>query len=409
MRTLQNFLPSPPVFHRGHRTLRGALRVRIGHFAASLLILALAGPGLAAEPIGFVAAVQGKVDLLRANESTWTAAVIDEDIHAGDTLRTGLDSVAKIVLLDDTVLGLGEDTELLINNLVLGPDAVTEPSVLRQVRGQVRTRVGEAFGGGTRIQVHTPTAIMGVKGTEGTTRVNLGSGNAPSVTRAAAAPVRGENKPFTAFDEAFAEARKEQGPGGIFVFGGKSYSTDTADASSDSPDYNEPSTLVRNWEGGITAGMLTGNSLPVPPGKCRLVYLDRIGKPLDCPPDFVPVDVPVTAGGDLAQLQTDLLVGALPPVSAGIESGGIGAVVGEALLIEPTDPVIDDRTDSDAFAGIGINPLANLDFGAGEVGPDPGSNPLGGLGFGGGEVGPDPGSNPLGGLGFGVGEVGSDP
>ena len=381
---------------RGHLSQLGASLPQLGaslpQLGASLLVLvvlALAGPSFAADPIGFVAAVQGKVDRLRANESTWTAAVLDEDIHAGDTLRTGLDSVAKIVLLDDTVLGLGEDTELLINNLVLGPDALVKPSVLRQVRGQIRTRVGEAFGGVTRIEVHTPTAIMGVKGTEGTTRVNLGSGDGSFQPRAAV-PARAEGQPLGAFGVAFAEARKEQGPGGLFIFGGKSYSTDTAADSNNSPNYDEPSTLVRNWEGGITAGMLSGDNLPVPPGMCRLVYIDRIGKTMDCPSDFVPIDVPVTGGGDLAQVQADLLIAALPPVSAGVESGGIGSVVGEALLIEPTDPVLEDRTDSDAFLGIGVNPLANLDFDAGEVEPEPGGNPLGGLGFGIGETPPNP-------------------
>jgi hypothetical protein len=61
--------------------------------------------------------------------------------------------------------------------------------------------------------------------------------------------------------------------------------------------------------------------------------------------------------------------------------------VGESLLIEPLDPVIEDRTDADAFAGIGIDPLAGLDFGGGEVGTDP--DPLGNLDFGSGEVGSD--------------------
>jgi hypothetical protein len=32
--------------------------------------------------------------------------------------------------------------------------------------GHVRTKVGEAFGGPTRLQLHTPTAVIGVKGTE---------------------------------------------------------------------------------------------------------------------------------------------------------------------------------------------------------------------------------------------------
>ena len=80
------------------------------------------------------------------------------------------------------------------------------------------------------------------------------------------------------------------------------------------------------------------------------------------------------------------MVGGLPAVAAG--PGDAPSIpVGESLLLEPLDPVIEDRTDADAFAGIDIDPLADLDFGAGEMGPDP--DPLGNLDFGAGEMGPD--------------------
>ncbi len=332
LRVAREFRASRALGVRGHPSV----------LALCLLVLGAAGASAAGEPIGFVAAVHGQVDRLTAAATVWRAAAVDDPVWAGDTLRTGMNSTAKIVLVDDTTLGLGEDTELAIDNLVIGPEALSEPSILRQLRGQIRTRVGEAFGGTTRIEIHTPTAIMGVKGTEGTTRVDGRAG------------------------------------------AGDGWPAEMAEPGDD----DEISTLVRNWEGGITAALLNGVHLPVPPGKCRVVYRDRIGEPADCPDDFVPIVIPEWAGIELARLQVDLLVAAGPPaVSAGPE--GMDEVVGAALLIEPPDPVLEDRTDADEFAGIDIDPLADIFFDPGEVGSDAGSNPLSDVIFEHGVVGSD--------------------
>ena len=67
----------------------------------------------------------------------------------------------------------------------------------------------------------------------------------------------------------------------------------------------------------------------------------------------------------------------------------MGQIVGAALLIEPPDPVIEDRIDADEFAGIDIDPLADIFFDPGEVGSDAGSNPLSDVVFDPGEVGSD--------------------
>ena len=288
--------------------------------------------------MGFVAALQGQVDVLRAGEATWSAAFVDDELYAGDSLRTGEGSAAKIVLRDDTVLGIGAETELKSDGLETGSDALTKPSVLRLLRGRVSARVGKGFGGVTRIEVHTPTGIMGVKG------------------------------------------------------GGSEHADEALDPWSEAP---EPApavevhalyTLVRSTQGEITAAMRGGEPLPVPAGKCRAIFRDRVSSAEACSADLVAVPDLWSATSPLARLEDDLLVGGLPAVAAG--PGDSPAIaVGESLLLEPLDPVIEDRTDADAFAGIDIDPLADLDFGAGEIGTDP--DPLGNLNFGAGEIGSD--------------------
>jgi len=307
--------------------------------AAGLILL---GGAATSASVGFVAAVQGQVDLRRAGEFTWGAALVNDELYAGDSLRTGANSAAKVVLRDDTILGLGEDTELVSDRLQVGPDALTKPSILRLLRGRVSARVGKGFGGITRIEVHTPTGIMGVKGD----RASAG-GESPD---SASDPWSARNQPAPAVE------------------------------------VHALYTVVRSAQGKITAAMRGGEPLPVPPGKCRSIYRDRVSAATACSAEWVAVPDLWSATSPLARLEDDLLVGGLPQVAA--PPGDAAPIaVGESLLIEPLDPVIEDRTDADAFAGIDIDPLAGLDFGGGEVGTDP--DPLGNLDFGSGEVGSD--------------------
>jgi hypothetical protein len=141
--------------------------------AARVLLPALAlvlGPWAAydasAEPIGFLAAARGDVQIERLGTAAWQAARLDGEIEIGDTLRTGPDANAKILLVDDTLLQIDEETELQIESWHVGSAATREPSIVRQVRGRLRATVGDAFGGSTRLEVHTPTAAVGVKGTD---------------------------------------------------------------------------------------------------------------------------------------------------------------------------------------------------------------------------------------------------
>ena len=136
-----------------------------------LLALVLSAPGALAAPVGFVAATQGLAQIQPSGSSDWAPAALDGNISLGDTIGTERNSFMKVLLVDDTTLFIDEETELVIDKLVIGELATTERSVLQQVRGQVRVHVGQAFGGTTRLEIHTPTAIVGVKGSTMEVRV----------------------------------------------------------------------------------------------------------------------------------------------------------------------------------------------------------------------------------------------
>ncbi len=133
----------------------------------TLVIGMLASPGLAgAEPVGFIAAFEGSVEVQGAGSMSWAAAALDRDLEIGDVVRTGPASAVKMLLADETILALGESTELTIDSYIVGSAATRDPSVLRLLKGKARVLVGEAFGGPTRVEMHTPTAVIGVKGTK---------------------------------------------------------------------------------------------------------------------------------------------------------------------------------------------------------------------------------------------------
>ena len=118
-----------------------------------------------AEPVGFFSKLRGDVQV-EAGLGAWQAAVQDGPLEMGDRIRTAEGAHAEIVLVDDTVLKIDEDTEIRIESFHVGAAATRDRSILRQTRGRLRTTVGHAFGGETRLEVHTPTAVVGVKGTD---------------------------------------------------------------------------------------------------------------------------------------------------------------------------------------------------------------------------------------------------
>ncbi len=155
--------------------------MRSSIIAALSLSLGILLPLQAGAGIGFISAVEGQVDIQATGTTSFSAAGLDSEVQIGDIVRTGLDSTVKILLVDDTALTLDEDTELLIDSYVVGPAATTERSVLRQLQGQVQVSVGEAFGGPTRVEMHTPTAVIGVKGTKYLSQIKRSSRKVSSV------------------------------------------------------------------------------------------------------------------------------------------------------------------------------------------------------------------------------------
>ncbi|MBP7341212.1 MAG: FecR family protein [Smithellaceae bacterium] len=115
-----------------------------------------------AAPVGKVTTVVGNVDLTPAGATEARAVAAGDAVNVGDILRTKGKAKAEITFANGNILRLAENTRLKITDYLSGKDK--NVSVLNLLRGKIQNTV-KSVGAGGRYEVHTPTAVCGVRGT----------------------------------------------------------------------------------------------------------------------------------------------------------------------------------------------------------------------------------------------------
>lgn len=129
---------------------------------ALLATVLTAATAWAQTEVGSVASAVGTLEVQRAQAKSWQAIFVGAPVLLGDTLRTGADAGARIVLRDDTVIDLGSSTRIKIERLAADADAQRQRALVRLNEGQARVLLG-ARDGATRgrFEMETATAIVG--------------------------------------------------------------------------------------------------------------------------------------------------------------------------------------------------------------------------------------------------------
>lgn len=135
------------------------------------LVLALASTMLlgvvtadAQEAVGTVTASSGDARLQRPGELDIHLAM-GVRVFEGDTIVTGPEGRAMVLFEDRCRISVGPETQLVIDEYLLGQIGGERRSVFRLLWGRVRVLIGEMTGTRTESQVVTPTAVAGVTGT----------------------------------------------------------------------------------------------------------------------------------------------------------------------------------------------------------------------------------------------------
>jgi len=131
------------------------------HIIIAVLAILLFLPMAAlAAPVGKITQIEGNVDVTRSGQSALKAAVGDP-VRQGDILRAKSKSKAEVTFDDGNILRLAEGTRVRITQY---DNRENQKSYVDLFRGKTQSVVKNLRKGGA-YEVHTPTAIAGVRGT----------------------------------------------------------------------------------------------------------------------------------------------------------------------------------------------------------------------------------------------------
>lgn len=122
--------------------------------------------------VGKITAVSGKSEVRKSGGTKKFNAFKGMAITQGDTIITGTDGQISLDLDANKEVTIGASTTLTISQLVESAKALGGKTSLKLQNGQVLIKVKKKLDGDSRFEIETPTAIMGVMGTEFFVSVN---------------------------------------------------------------------------------------------------------------------------------------------------------------------------------------------------------------------------------------------
>jgi hypothetical protein len=143
--------------------------MKVNPWIAAILACGFAAATLPAvaqdAPVGQVKTARGKAELLRGAERL--AAKPGDPVQAKDVIETGPDGAIGVTLIDNTVLSAGPNSQIALeeysfnsSNFAGAMTADVRKGSLAVVTGDIARTSPEAM------KVRTPTAILGVRGTQ---------------------------------------------------------------------------------------------------------------------------------------------------------------------------------------------------------------------------------------------------
>lgn len=135
-------------------------------FSILMLIASLFSATVYAEEsaIGFVKVVSGEANITAS--SGVTPAQPGTAVYLGNVLKTGENGSLGVTLIDNTLVSLGPDTEIIIDEYLYAPAKGELKLVARLAQGTLQYISGViAKLRPEAVSVKTPTGIIGVRGT----------------------------------------------------------------------------------------------------------------------------------------------------------------------------------------------------------------------------------------------------
>ncbi|WP_411744204.1 FecR domain-containing protein [Reinekea sp.] len=128
-------------------------------------LIFFANTAYANEAVGNVVVVIGSVSVQRVATGDKEILAAQHELFLNDVIITGADGLAKLLLRDETILKISPNSEVVISEMIAGPDAEGR-STVDLLKGRLRSVIGNKLGANTTFDINTPVAVAGVRGTD---------------------------------------------------------------------------------------------------------------------------------------------------------------------------------------------------------------------------------------------------
>jgi hypothetical protein len=130
----------------------------------AVFVISIAASATADDPAGIVKTIKGTASIV--HQEKMVPAAGGQKIFKGDIVKTGPDGSLGIIFEDDTLLSLGPNSEVVINEYIFAPAQGNMSIVIRMIKGTAAYLSGIiAKLSPQSVKFETPTATLGVRGT----------------------------------------------------------------------------------------------------------------------------------------------------------------------------------------------------------------------------------------------------
>lgn len=117
------------------------------------------------EPVGSVAALQGKATVIHAASTEPELLAVQSSLYPVDIVQTEADSKIKLQFIDGTVMALGEKSKLLITSFVYAPMKKAHSAFFTIPQGIFRA-IARKILPQSRFEVTTTNTVAALRGTD---------------------------------------------------------------------------------------------------------------------------------------------------------------------------------------------------------------------------------------------------
>ncbi|MDD2884853.1 MAG: FecR domain-containing protein [Dechloromonas sp.] len=149
--------------------------IHLNRLPLAVLLGALVGANaLAGEQVGMVKTVRGQVSIERGSERM--PAIVGVPLQQNDRVRTGDNASVGVTLRDNTLLSAGPRSLIVIDKFAYDSTTNVGAMSVGIRRGTLAVATGKiAKATPESVDFHTPTSVLGVRGTEFVVEVDGGS------------------------------------------------------------------------------------------------------------------------------------------------------------------------------------------------------------------------------------------